>query len=729
VNGRRPEIHIMLDFMAAQSKLPRSVQSKTSKLILQLKSDPSAHGVNWESIEGARDRHMKSARVDLHHRAIVYERGGVLVLLWVDKHDDAYRWARNRVVEINPTTSSVQVSDLGLIEIAQENANKADVEKPAIEKLFRAYSDKDLSTVGVPESLFPAVRAMQTEVDLESAKSGIPADAYDALVCLAAGFSVQETVEEMGLGSKPTVAAEDFAAALKTDESRRTFWLVEDDDELRRMLDEPLEFWRIFLHPSQRKLVQRTWSGTVLVRGGAGTGKTVVAMHRARWLSDAIAKRNDQNGRVLFTTFTTNLAADVAANLLNLCSKEQMSRIEVVNLDRWVVDFMKRNGYDKTILYSDDDPRREEAWEHAVGAFGQGIGLSLEFLKDEWRQVVQANGLAELKDYLRVQRTGRGTSLDRKIKERLWAIFAAYRARLDQEGLSEPEDAYRAAREILSAKPALLPYRSVVVDEAQDLGAEAFKLIAAIAPRVDDAKAAPDSLFIVGDAHQRIYGRKASMTKCGIDVRGRSKKLKVCYRTSDEIRRWAVAVMEGVSVDDLDEASDDLRGYRSLFHGPAPEVISAKTIAGEMNALAEWIEDCKDDGIDESDICILSRTNPGLKEVGETLRQKGYKTVLIVPNEADNRSKTGIRLSTMHRSKGLEFSAVALVRVNEDVVPPKGLLNMAADAAIRKALIANEKSLIHVSATRAKRKLFVSSSGQPSELIAHLEPAQREPAE
>jgi superfamily I DNA/RNA helicase len=729
VSGRRPEIHIMLDFMAAQSKLPRSVQSKTSKLILQLKSDPSAHGINWESIEGARDRHMKSARVDLHHRAIVYERGGVLVLLWVDKHDDAYRWARNRVVEINPTTSSVQVSDLGLIEIAQENATKSAIVAPAVEKLFRSYNDKDLSKVGVPESLFPAVRAMSTEFDLEAAKSGIPADAYDALVCLAAGFSVEETIEEMGLGSKPTVVAEDFAAALKTDESRRTFWLVEDDEELRRMLDEPLEFWRIFLHPSQRKLVQRSWGGAVLVRGGAGTGKTVVAMHRARWLADAISKRNDQNGRVLFTTFTTNLAADVAANLQNLCSKDQLFRIEVVNLDRWVVEFMKRNGYDKTILYLDDDKRREDAWEHAVGTFGQGIGLSIEFLKDEWRQVVQANGLSELKDYLRVQRTGRGTPLDRKTKERVWAIFSAYRARLDQEGLSEPEDAYRAAREILSEKPALLPYRAVVVDEAQDLGAEAFKLIAAIAPKIDDAKAAPDSLFIVGDAHQRIYGRKASMTKCGIDVRGRSRKLKVCYRTSDEIRRWAVAVMEGVSVDDLDEASDDLRGYRSLFHGPVPEVIAAKTTSGESNALIEWIEDCKDDGIDESDICVLTRLNAGLKDIGETLKQKGYKTVQIAPGEADNRTKAGIRLSTMHRSKGLEFVAVALVRVNEDIVPPKGLLNLAADAAIRKSLLANERSLIHVSATRAKRRLLVSSSGHPSELIAGLEPSSREPAE
>ena len=160
---------------------------------------------------------------------------------------------------------------------------------------------------------------------------------------------------------------------------------------------------------------------------------------------------------------------------------------------------------------------------------------------------------------------------------------------LDQEGWSEPDDAYRDAREILREKPALLPYRAVVVDEAQDLGAEALKLIAAIAPKAGD-KPAQDSLFIAGDAHQRIYGRKASMTKCGIDIRGRSRKLKVCYRTSDEIRRWAVGVLQGVTVDDLDDATDDLKGYRSLFHGRAPEIVFEKTSKAEFEALAEWIE-------------------------------------------------------------------------------------------------------------------------------------------
>ncbi len=715
----RPEVHIMLDFMQAQSRLPRAVQSKTSKLILQLKADPSANGVNWESIEGARDRHMRSARVDINYRAIVYDRGNALVLLWVDKHDDAYRWARNRVVEINPTTASVQVSDLGLVEVAQELAAQENPVKAQAPKLFAHVADSDLVKLGVPEALLPAVRTFADEVALEVAKNGIPADAYDALVCLAAGYSVAETEEQLERGKPAPLLVNDFAVALKTDESRRTFWLVEDDEELRRMLDAPLEFWRVFLHPSQRKLVERTWNGPVLVRGGAGTGKTVVAMHRARWLADLLTKRNDGNGKVLFTTFTSNLAADVEDSLGNLCSKEQLARIEVKHLDGWVTEFLKRAGYEKKIVYFDDEGKLEEAWERAYNAFGEGLGLSLDFLKDEWRQIVQANALSTLAEYLRAQRTGRGTPIDRKTKEKVWAVFAAYRAKLDQEGWSEPDDAYRDTRAILREKPTLLPYRAVVVDEAQDLGAEALKLIAAIAPQSGD-KAAENGLFIVGDAHQRIYGRKTSMTKCGVDVRGRSRKLKVCYRTSDEIRRWAVGVLQGLTVDDLDDATDDLKGYRSLFHGPAPEVAFEKTAKAELEALAAWIESCKDERIDESDICVLARTRDDVGEIAGALRGRDLDVVILQPRKADDRRRLGIRIGTMHRAKGLEFAAVALVRVNEDKVPPKRLLNAAPDAAIRRSIIDGEKSLIQVSATRAKKRLFVSSGGRPSELIKHF---------
>ncbi|MCX4194167.1 UvrD-helicase domain-containing protein [Methylobacterium organophilum] len=715
MTARKRDVHIMIDALLSQNRLPRGVQDKAAKLILQLKNDPGANGINFESIEGARDRHMKSARIDQGHRAIVYDRGGALIVMWMDKHDVAYRWARNRVLDVNPTTSAVQVTDLSLTEVRHAQPATAPAVGEAARPLFEEVRDADLVRLGLPEALLPAVRALRSEAELEESGKGIPADAYDALVCLAAGFTVDETMEELERGKGAKVTEEDFAAALRTPESRRTFWLVENDDELQQMLDEPLEFWRIFLHPSQRKLVEQAWNGPALVRGGAGTGKTVVAMHRARRLAEQLVATKDSGGRILFTTFTSNLAADVRADLANLCSAEQMARIEVVNLDNWVTDFLRRQGYTREILYA-EDRRQKEAWEHAYHTQGRDLPVALDYLQNEWRQVVQANGISDLGSYLRVQRTGRGTSLDRKTKEKVWAVFAAYRARLDAEGLSEPEDAYRDARELLQAKPALLPYRAVVVDEAQDLGMQAFRLIAEIAPKVDGATA-PNGIFIVGDAHQRIYGRRAPMAKCGINVRGRSRKLRICYRTSDEIRRFAEAVVQGVPVDDLDEATDDLKGYRSLFHGPEPKLVATPTVEMGRAELFAWIETCKAEGIDESEICVLARTNDLVRASADALKAKGYGVVMLQRRAPDDRAKPGIRACTMHRAKGLEFAAVALVEVNAGVLPPRWLLDTAPDAAVRRSIIDAERALLHVSATRAKKRLLILSTGTGSELL------------
>lgn len=723
MTARKPDVHIMIDALLSQNRLPRAVQDKAAKLILKLKNDPAANGINFESIEGARDRHMKSARIDQGHRAIVYDRGGALIVLWMDKHDDAYRWARDRIIDINPLTASVQVTDMSLVEAPRTPAASATTEKPR----FADYSDADLVAVGVPEALLPAIRAIRTDEELEANKPGIPADAYDALICLAAGYSVEETLEELERTSGPSISTDDFAAALKTPESQRSFWFVEDDQELQKVLDEPLEFWRVFLHPSQRKLVNRQWNGPVLVRGGAGTGKTVVGMHRARYLAGRLIAAKDALGKILFTTFTSNLAADVKANLVNLCSQEEMDRIEVIHLDGWVTDFLRRQGYQREILYGEARPLLD-AWDAAFRTHGKDIGLSLEFLRDEWRQVVQANGISDLPGYLRVQRAGRGTSIDRKTKEKVWAVFAAYRARLDEEELSEPEDAYRHAREILRAKPALLPYRAIVVDEAQDLGAEAFRLIAEIAPKADGV-AGPDSLFIVGDAHQRIYGRRASMTKCGINVRGRSRKLRICYRTSDEIRRFAEAIVQGVTVDDLDESTDDLKGYRSLFHGPKPDIAICSSSDDEMTALVEWIVRCKADGIEESEICVLARTNDLVTAAASGLKARGFKVNMLARKKADDRTKAGLRLGTMHRAKGLEFAAIAIVDVNDGVMPPRWLLDAAPDAAIRRQVIEADKALLHVSSTRAKKHLFVATSGDASDLLPKATAGDRKAAQ
>ena len=215
------------------------------------------------------------------------------------------------------------------------------------------------------------------------------------------------------------------------------------------MLDAPLEKWRVFLHPSQRKLVERDWNGPVRVLGGAGTGKTVAAMHRARWLASNRCLRSSD--RVLFTTFTTNLAADIHSNLGSICSKDELARIEVTNLNSWVGAFLKSRGKSRQIAFRDNE-RLDGFWSEVISLHGANLGLSSKFFQDEWNNVVQGNSVSNREEYFKASRIGRGTRLDRKTKAEVWKVFEAYRARLAEEGLLEPDDAYRLAREILNAQ-------------------------------------------------------------------------------------------------------------------------------------------------------------------------------------------------------------------------------------------------------------------------------------
>lgn len=282
------------------------------------------------------------------------------------------------------------------------------------------------------------------------------------------------------------------------------------------------------------------------------------------------------------------------------------------------------------------------------------------------------------------------------------------------EGLAEPDDAYREAVEILAAEAPSLPYAAVVVDEAQDMGEQAFRLIRAIIP--ENTSGDRNSLFIVGDAHQRIYGRRASMSSCGIEVRGRSRRLRLNYRTTQEIRAWAVSILEGVSVDDLDEGTDTLKGYVSLLHGAAPDLVRCASEAEELTGLADWIRALPSDQIRLSDIGVLCARRADVKRVEEALRTAGVETV-VLQSGADDRSVPGVRVTTMHRAKGLEFFAVAIPFLSDTAFPPQGALNAAVDTADREDMVMLYRSLLHVAATRAKKALRVSWSSAPTKLI------------
>ena len=365
--------------------------------------------------------------------------------------------------------------------------------------------------LGVPQAMLPEVRGIADADGLESIEDRLPEEAHDALFLYLAGDSYEDLVRERE--TPPTVDVEDFTAALQRPESQMRFAVAADEMKLEAMLNAPLARWRVFLHPSQRRLVERDWNGPLRVLGGAGTGKTVAAMHRARYLVRTLPE-----GRILFTTFTRNLAADIEHNLGAICTPEEMQRIEVTNLDRWVARYLRGQRYQFQLQFG----RLREAWQIALDVRPPALNLPDAFYEDEWEQVVQAGAVADKQTYLAVSRAGRGTRLNRGQRALVWPVFEEYRAQLAERGVKEVDDAYRDATALLAGEasdPA--GYAAVIVDEAQDMGAPAFRLLRAIAPP------GRNDLFIAGDGHQRIYGRRrVVLGRCGIDIRGRSRKLR-----------------------------------------------------------------------------------------------------------------------------------------------------------------------------------------------------------
>jgi superfamily I DNA/RNA helicase len=570
--------------------------------------------------------------------------------------------------------------------------------------LFAGFSDADLVSVSVPPAMLEVVRNVRSVTELSGLAAVLPADAYEALFFLGEGETLDEVRRAMEIEVPVKVAPTDFAASLATDSSKRSFVLVETDEAVAAMLDAPLERWRIFLHPSQRKLVERRWSGPVRVLGGAGTGKTVVAMHRAAWLVQHTFPETDD--RVLFTTFTRNLAADIQENLRKLCPPAAFRRIEVEHLDKWVTDFLHQQGYRYQIDYWDGRTGRlRRLWDLALALAPTQFPAT--FFREEWDYVVQPLGCVTEEDYVRAPRGGRGVRLARSQRKAIWRVFAEYRNLMEEEGVKEAGDALRDATGILSRREAIPRYRSVLVDEGQDMSTAAFKLIRAMVP------SAENDIFIVGDAHQRIYRRRSTLSAAGVHVTGRARRLRVNYRTTDEIRRFAVAILEGLSVDDLDAGLDTTHGYKSLLHGEPPLQIGCPNVESEVAEIARWVRNG-----DLTRTCLVARTAQLLDRYEAGLAGQGIDVYRLRRSEAEDRNKPGLRMATMHRVKGLEFERVVVAGANDGVVPLSEAFAGTEDEAVKEDVERQERSLLYVAVTRAKREVLVTWSGRGSAWIA-----------
>lgn len=693
----KPMVAISTDFLTSFASLPKQKQGKATEFFNKFRTNPNSPGINYEKIDEGIDKNICSVRIDDTYRAIVVRcpDTNVYMLLWVDHHDEAYAWAKRKKCSINKVTGGVQVFDV------QEVAVEKQVEK---ETIFAAYTYDQLIRMGLPEEQIPMIKSIETMDEFYAMKKSIPEDAYEGLEWLAHGFDYDEVIETLYEDEAEPVKEDDFAAALQSDSSKKSFVIVDGEEELKRIMAEPLEKWRIFLHPTQRKIVNRDYSGPARVLGGAGTGKTVVAMHRAKRLASDLPLGK----RVLFTTYTRNLADDIRENLRKIASMDQMKKIEVINLDAWVASFLRDQGYEYNISYGDE---LDKIWDDAIAQAGGLLDYTKNFYIDEWIKVVQAQEAYTKEKYIKASRIGRGLRLDRIKRMKVWGVFEEYMNLMDEKKLRDSEFAMYECRIILEKQFSAGRYESIIVDEGQDLSPSAFRLIRALA-----GEAHKNDIFIVGDAHQRIYRNKAILSKCGINVRGRARKLRINYRTTEEIRKYAFGLLKGVSFDDMDEEYDDGDNCQSLTHGEKPVIQKFNTPEDEMEFIVKEIKGLEAAGVPRKDICLVARTHKLINGYKDGLRNNGIDVFEITTNKVDDRSRDEVRIATMHRVKGLEFNYIFAAGVNNKALP-NGVRSDFSDDVSLEEFETEEKCLLYVALTRARAGAYVTCYGTMSNLI------------
>lgn len=682
-------------FLESFAKLPSQAQRHVTDFMVKFRSNPLSPAIHYEKIASKLDKNVWSVRIDDTYRGIVLrqDKSGIYLLIWVAHHDEAYIWASRKRCQVNPFTGAIQVYTVEEVP-----------ETVTVQGLFQHVSDNDLLKLGVPQDQLPLIRSFTVKEDLSKHQMNMSADVYEGLSWLAEEIPLEEVLDLLH-AEKAAKAPKDLRSALDTSANQRFFRVVEGEDELKAMLDWPLEKWRVFLHPTQREIVEKNYSGSARVMGGAGTGKTVVAMHRAKRLAGNLTGRD----KLLFTTFTANLADDIRDNLKKICSREELRQIEVINLDAWVANYMRNAGYESQVQY--DERMLQKEWESAIeGSQSDMLGYPVRFYQEEWERVVIPQHALTLIKYMRSSRHGRGVPLDGKKRRLVWKVFESYQQSMRAKGWRDVQWAMDECRALLEKSGRML-YPHIIVDEGQDFGPVAMKLIRCLAGTEH-----ANDIFIVGDSHQRIYRNKTVLKQCGIKIQGRSSLLHINYRTTEETRSYAFAVLNGISFDDMDGEMLTKDECQSLTHGEKPVVKTFTNANQEIDYIETQIKELENQNVSLQNICITARTHGLLDNYIQELTARGFRCYELKKGKLDDRQQPGIRFATMHRVKGLEFRYVFVVGVNQNIVPLRQAVDVDEPVAKREAMTA-ERCLFYVALTRAREGAYITSYGRKSPFL------------
>ena len=683
-------------------RIDGSMKARAWDFMMKLNSDPDGGGLDLKMPQGVADRRVRTARVDQNFRAVLFALPpDLLVMAAIKPHDEAYDFAKTVRLDINPANGAMEL----IAEQTIARAVKEFAEKPQIADAPQVlpYAASDLVELGIRRDVAEQAVRLSNEGELLELVDHLPEWQQQALLDLATGKSIADVRQDYGVGVEPT---QNPVQSLGRAVTRMAFVTIQDDDELRRMVEGDFEAWRTFLHPQQRMLAERpVYNGPFRLAGGAGTGKTVVALHRAVHLAQK------PGARVLLCTFNRTLAAILQAQLHRLASAEVAARIEVLGVDQAVNRAVRE--HDGDLPRPAESRTQERLWEDAaassdVPADLAGV-LTPEFLAAEFRAVMLGMPALTKDNYLAAKRPGRGVGLNRLRRLAVWRVVEEFRRALDAERLTTFELLAARAAEVAQCR-----YDHVVVDEGQDLHGGHWRFLRAlVAP-------GPNDLFICEDAYQRIYGDRLVLSRYGIQTRGRSRRLTLNYRSSRENLQFTLGVISGAEVLDSDGDPETVAGYRAAFDGPTPTTKGFTSPADEAAFLATTVQDWVAGGVAAATIGVLVRRHADQERARQALQSAGISVEVLGPNPQSRAS--AVVVTTMHRAKGMEFSRVVVFGVEAGVVPLKFVVDQVPEAD-QPIVLGRERSLLYVACSRARDELVITWSGTPSPFLPVAQPS------
>ena len=685
-------------FSDSLARLTGDEQKLVKTTAFDLQMNPANPGLRFHKLDKAKDKNFWSVRVSSDIRMIVHKASGSLMLCYVDHHDRAYEWAEWRKLETHPTTGAAQLVEIR--ETVKEVVVPAYVQTELIltpkaarelSPLFANTPDQELLSYGIPAEWLDDVKRA-TEDTLLALADHLPAEAAEALL-------------ELATGGKPRVPPQPTAMASPFDhpDAQRRFRVMTNVDELERALDFPWEKWTVFLHPEQRQWVERDYSGPARVSGSAGTGKTIVALHRAAHLA-----RTHADARVLLTTFSDTLASALKTKLRRLLGNEPRlaERVDVHSLDAIGLRLYKTTIGPATI--ADRELVRGLVQQAAKAVGGHKFGV--HFLLTEWEQIVDAWRLERWEEYRDVARLGRKTRLPEAQRTILWSIFEQVRAGLRERKLITQAELFTALAAAISTNNKVL-FDFAVLDEAQDIGVAHLRFLAAL------GGGRPNALFFAGDLGQRIFQQPFSWKSLGVDIRGRSRTLRVNYRTSHQIRAQSDRLL-GPLMTDVDGVTEDRRDTISVFNGPAPVILTLKDQRAEIKAVGKWIADQAKAGVLPHEFGVFVRTAVQLERARSAVEEAGLAFKVL--DEHVETSSGHVSVCTMHLAKGLEFRAVVVMACDDEILPLQERIETVGDDADLQEVYDTERHLLYVACTRARDHLLVTSVEPHSEFLDDL---------